>query len=760
MNLDLIKKRVETYLKSNNRWPIVVDFSSKTDLANFVNYFNTGENQIISASTFCHEDGVLNCEEFLNKIDNNKNNSFVVHLSGFLKLQGNTTLRSVMKNLLSKSIDGHLVVVMYKCNQYLKFADPRFEEKNQILFVDGVSEEDTDITFIGPDLKAAFPNCYQGASKIGVAYEMIKDEPIYISTLVEPENFAVSLINIHKFNNSYEVLCKLDVTTTLVSKSLGTVQQWNKTLTLMNKHGGWSKIIDVYFGGTSSLANNIHHFLSFDPYKKWLYYVSTLIYKFKEGSYLKSVISNASSQNDIVKSIYRTILDYDHQEAKFDRLYNERKEILQSMKNLIEEPIDFCKVLSIKGSDAIYYLTDLSQPEREKIIEWAAGFGAGKKVSDLIGLFETVYPDLAMYLSKYRTGSKFIDSYFDEYKFYKLVNKFSPEFKAIVDEQAEKLEFADILPPRSSILSKIDVSNSEVYFVDALGLEYLGFIQSKCNEYNLHADVSIARCELPSLTEFNDGFVAEFKQKGCEVKSVKDLDNIKHHGEENFDYEKVKTPLYLIEELKIIDEVLQRARAKLASGAKRVLIVSDHGASRLAVINETENMWKMGTKGVHSGRCCPQSEIDTKPATAISAENYWVLTNYDRFQGGRKANVEVHGGATIEEVAVPIIELSVKNDHVEAFILKESKVVMLAAKEIPVLKLYVAVKNAKISIKINDAYYDAEKTADDYVYSVTLNDLTKKGIYSCDILYGNEPIARDQQFEIKKKGFTTNSLFD
>ena len=45
------------------------------------------------------------------------------------------------------------------------------------------------------------------------------------------------------------------------------------------------------------------------------------------------------------------------------------------------------------------------------------------------------------------------------------------------------------------------------------------------------------------------------------------------------------------------------------------------------------------------------------------------LPNYDRFKGSRKANVEVHGGATLEEVTVPIIEISYLNDAVEVKIM-------------------------------------------------------------------------------------------
>ena len=105
----------------------------------------------------------------------------------------------------------------------------------------------------------------------------------------------------------------------------------------------------------------------------------------------------------------------------------------------------------------------------------------------------------------------------------------------------------------------------------------------------------------------------------------------------------------------------------LAGSYNKAIIISDHGASRLAVLHETENIWNMETKGEHSGRCCKISEIDDKPDFAIEESGYWILANYDRFSRKRRANVEVHGGASMEEVAVPIIEITQKTSNIEAF---------------------------------------------------------------------------------------------
>ncbi|MBQ9497355.1 MAG: hypothetical protein IJR52_07260, partial [Selenomonadaceae bacterium] len=70
--------------------------------------------------------------------------------------------------------------------------------------------------------------------------------------------------------------------------------------------------------------------------------------------------------------------------------------------------------------------------------------------------------------------------------------------------------------------------------------------------------------------------------------------------------------------------------------------------------------------GEHGGRCCKVNALDEKPNCATEENGYWVLANYDRFSGGRIGSVEVHGGATLEEVLVPVIEFSVENFASEA----------------------------------------------------------------------------------------------
>lgn len=760
MTLSREKDRINNYLRTKKTWPIIVDVQTKEDLSEIKEFFDIGNNKFLYANRFCRQDGAFRLEDFYYSVSNNTDNTFVIGLTAFLKMQGKTFLEKVLKELLSKNISGHIVIVTYQCRDYLRFSDTRFSERGQIVIASGEQDSVPNICLISPALAEAFPNSYHGIEEVSYAVENDTNDTIYIATAVGDQTFANSIYSISRMSNGYDILCNRDSRTKNIPVSFGTAEQWNYALKIMGVDGDWMTLVLQEFGSLSNLSRAIISFPQFEEKKQWLYFVLLSIFGSKDNRYLQLAVQNTYSYADLIKSVYRTLLSIDVNRSEFNKLYSQRKSILNELPEHNSEIVEFCKVVSVKEKDAIFYLTDLTQPEKERVIEWLDVYGFEYNTKELIPILNVVYPDLAKYLSPYRYKNEFLNQYFSDYKYQKVINKIIPSFEAIVDEQSIKHDYVDILQSRTSLIEKLDATDSQAYFFDALGVEYLAFIQNKCNDYGLSTNISCARCELPSLTSFNKEFVSTFNDKGCNVADIKSLDEIKHHGENNFDYEKVKTPIYLITELEIIDSLLKKVKAKIDSGIyKKAIIVSDHGASRLAVLHNTENSWSMATKGVHSGRCCPINEIDTKPEFAIEEEDFWVLANYDRFKGSRKANCEVHGGATLEEVAVPIIEITQKELSVEAFIIESSKVIHLGAKEHAVIKLYVGVKSNNIAIRVDGVYYDAEPTSENYIYIVDLIDLTKKGKYSCDVLNGNDEIALNQTFEIKKKGYSENNLF-
>lgn len=760
MTLDKVEKRIEALLLSDKRWPVIVDFSNRSDMKEFLYHFEVGNNRILSAGEFCGEDETIKLEELSDCIDNNSDNLFIISLSAYLKLDGESVLKNTLRSIVSKSIEGHVIVVTYQCRNYLKFTDSRFSERGQIIIVDGDFDETPDICLISPNLSDAFKKSYIGFEKLGEAYEKSSDKQIYIATNIDKQIFQLSLINVMQLDNGYDILCSKDSRIKNVPESFGESYRWNDLLKSMGSND-FSYVVDIEFGHNVNLTNCVKQYPTYTDEKMWLYYIAICVLGAKKNSYLSLAMVNSSNYKDFVKSLFRSILTVDREDEDFRNLYEERKDILRFFTEYLSEIMDFCKVVSTKQEDAIYYLTDLTKPEKEKVIEWLDTYGHNYPADKLEVILKTVYPDLAAYLAKYRFKNELLDTYFEAYKYQKVINRILPSFEVTVEEQATELGFVSALKPRTQLFDKIDLNNAHAFFFDALGVEYLGFIQAKCNEYGLSANISCGRCELPSLTCFNKDFVKVCNDKGCPISDIKNLDEIKHHGEDSFDYEKTKLPIYLISELEIIDNLLKKIQSSIIGEQySKAVILSDHGASRLAVLHETENVWEMETKGEHSGRCCPKNEINTKPDFAIEESDYWVLANYDRFKGSRKANVEVHGGASLEEVAVPIIEITRKAEQVEAFILDEYKIITLAAKEIPILRIYAGILSNSITIKVNDQYYDAKATSDKYIYECELTDCAKKGLYYADILNGSDVLSVNNPFEVTKKGMTEVNLFD
>ena len=83
---------------------------------------------------------------------------------------------------------------------------------------------------------------------------------------------------------------------------------------------------------------------------------------------------------------------------------------------------------------------------------------------------------------------------------------------------------------------KIDVTNAQTYFTDAMGVEYLGYIMSRCYALELMAKITVCRCELPSITSRNKEFWDVLSTERFPIITVDKIDKIKHHGEEGYDY--------------------------------------------------------------------------------------------------------------------------------------------------------------------------------------------------------------------------------
>ncbi len=193
---------------------------------------------------------------------------------------------------------------------------------------------------------------------------------------------------------------------------------------------------------------------------------------------------------------------------------------------------------------------------------------------------------------------------------------------------------------------------------------------------------------------------------------------------------------------------------------KTFVIASDHGASRLAVIHHQEEKYDTDTKGEHSGRCCKEF-ADADLPQAICENGYLVLANYGRFKNSRAANVEVHGGASLEEVIVPIITLSLKKQCNLIIKLLNADAVYCDRRLGTTIQLYISdVDNTQsVSVVIDEKRY-AAKGSDKAHYEVNLYDMRRAKKNVSAAIYDGDDLIGTVHFDIKGKMATVSNDFD
>lgn len=337
------------------------------------------------------------------------------------------------------------------------------------------------------------------------------------------------------------------------------------------------------------------------------------------------------------------LLNHKHDSLDFDKLYKERKHLIERLHEDTSLIKKYCDHVGQYEKNAIYYLTDNSYKEQRTFLYYLGKYEYSE--TEIVNVVKQAFPVLAEYLGEFEFNGRntknpgndpdllpMLTRYFHDYKLQKICNRIYPKFMETVEKNALHRPFTKLLP-RISIVKSIDRTNAQIHFFDALGVEFLAYIVSRCKYYGLQSIIHIGHCELPSITKMNKDFTKFFKleidENGQQIlPGTKELDKLKHHSKV-LDYRNCHEPVHLFMELNIIDEELRKIRELLIEGNfDKIILVSDHGASRLSVIHQTEcELIQMENRSEESGRCCPLSE-DPKIPNAIYENGYAIFANY------------------------------------------------------------------------------------------------------------------------------------
>lgn len=756
-------KRIERYLQRRASHPRLVNINNPENMDSICQYFSVGNNVFMSVSDFSMTDENLSEDALYDFLGGAQGVIFLTGFTSYYRLLGEQKLQDFINRMIGMSISGvHLIVLCFQCEKYLLKTEQRYSQF--VYMVDGEKSNIPHLTFAAYGMPAIKGEALvEGVQNIATYVEHNTTSRLLVYTRKRRLSYPYSLYAIKELNNSYEVLCSIDASSGRLKEEYGTEQDWAFALDKITQYGSWMKYIVDVFGTTTNLEIVVGSWNSFDVKKKWLYFIALKLYGAKNSWCLSEATNDIDNSTLFVRGVFRSLFHLSYDDKEFWNHYDERKNIIRSLGNPDSEVADYCAMVKSKGKNALYYLTDASKTEQNLIFENLAMYSDEIGRSKVVEIISHVYPDLYVYLQPYRFKNPLLDFYFQEYKYQKVVNKVFPDFLKIVDEQAEKREFNLLLPSRSEKIEMIEKKGTAVYFVDSMGVEYLSYILEQCRSRKLMAYTTLCHCELPSITSFNKEFVDAFVDGGADFipdkNGIKKLDDLKHHGEEEFDFTNNSLPTYISRELDIIRKTIEKMATNLMNGTyKRAVLISDHGASRLSVISKKENKWGSISNAEHSGRCCPVSEIDEKPLCAIEENGYWVLANYDRFKGGRRANIEVHGGATLEEVVVPIIEVIYSPEEIEIQLL-DKNIQFSRRKKNAVIRLFAKTKLENVSVQISglEGEYEGE-SSDGQMFVIALPELRKTGLYTVNVYYNNNLVKSDLKFTAENTDFSERKL--
>ncbi len=703
---------------------------------------------VVTLSSFCNSDDKMpDIDGLLNyMIDANANanaKKFVVTgLGEFLALRGREEAKRTLSRLKDLNVGSAKVVFLLRGLASLIAelqADPRFDSR-RFSVIDNAS---CDLSFTLTASSVGLP-ALSGFKAILTELEKGRCGSVVVSTTVNLNN---AIFTVHQISNAYEGIKLLSAGFAL-ARSYGSDDRWAELLKELNQSNGSLDEIFEKHDLYKNLESDFYARITGSHYLNWLYFICL---KSKAGTlqngYLQFVLDETSRFEDFAGNVLNAIINIQHTDERFPSFYRERKALVEKF---LESDIAGFVVNSRQVvSESIYKLTDGTRVEREEIIAWLSKNG-------MISQLDDIYPWLADYLKKYVFKcpelANLLTDYFEAYKRQKLSNQIEPKFLKDVDRIALSREF-NRLPTRNEIMDSVDKSDTFLYWIDALGVEYLGLIEALVLQRGLLVRVNIVRAELPTITAINRDFFVEWQ--GHKEKN-NELDETKHSDAGGYDFINNELPIHLAKELDIITTMIDKAATELKQHHyKRFLIVSDHGASRLAVLQRKEEKYDTDTTGEHSGRCCKLFQPYDLPFAA-EENGYLVLADYGRFKGSRAANVEVHGGAALEEVVVPVIELSLKDRSVTVKLVGET--VTVDFRTGTDIKLFFDSPVRYVSVDLNGKHYLASQIDANH-YSVKLLDIKRAGNYSADV-YADGNLIDNIKIKAQGKSGKVNDAFD
>lgn len=296
-------------------------------------------------------------------------------------------------------------------------------------------------------------------------------------------------------------------------------------------------------------------------------------------------------------------------------------------------------------------LTSYTDIEKEIAIQWL-----GEGYISLCDIREA-FPEFYCYLQNSGLpidSQSWIEGYIEKYKKAKFANKYDQSLEDIIHvHSANELDFnkwyQDFKTVRTILSDRSDID--VFYWIDGLGIDWIPVICSiiECEKTNgiYLNELIVGKALLPTTTLKNKADLEKLVPDS--LTKIGDLDNLAHKTNNKY-------PAYIIEEFDVVKKAIHTIIDSYAG--KKIAIISDHGMTYLSQHCPGFNL--VGFDSDHHGR------LAKKKGGNIPPDDKYIVVENDIACSLRHASLcgkvpighGAHGGATPEEVLVPIFIIS------------------------------------------------------------------------------------------------------
>lgn len=548
-----------------------------------------------------------------------------------------------------------------------------------------------------------------------------------------------------------------------LSRHLGSDAQW---LFLANAAGTKCSVEQAILRSLNMYQfepkNIISQWYGMDEFRRWAFFLWYKLGLNKYTDYVSFSVAHCVNEQDLPDSLENSIFDCLGND-NFEEWTAQRSEILGAMsyQQPSEKFVDNLRRIE-DNRTKLKILTRNTVAEKSLIVEVVSGaLRMGASIDEFKHILEKKYPDLLLYCrpSMYLTGD--VEEYLEQYKYHKIADTFSLQ----LSERAGKVDCEQFKTRTTQLysLQKQDPSRHFVW-VDGMGIEWIDMLLEKIKTIDPMVsvlNVGIGTAMLPTITSVN---MENADPATISEKKIDDLDALSHiKDKRDCNYYSI-----IAKQFDLIGEIAQHIVIAInAHPEVEVVVTADHGMSRMAAkgFHSTQGVdVPHGATVSNYGRYCEFAGGESLPRLANTKPRGAVLAfcTHNHFISSGYAPGEIHGGATPEELLVPIIHFAKRHytfnvrDKIDyqitspvVYVNREGNSILTVMTTEPASSLYVDIEGVLIK----------GETLDNIHWSIILKGLVAGNNYEISIYPNNKAVQGKETIFVRRQGIVVDDDF-